>query len=104
RSAVDRGGTIVRIIVKERAAAVEFVLHVRKAPGTAASLIDIVLAANVQFDAISARHDNAGRPYLDIEFNRLPGSQRLNLIMGVIGPVERAECLVELAVRCPEPA
>ena len=46
-----------------------------------------VLAADLEPNAIARRHNDAGRPYLNVEFNRLSGLKWPWLIMSVIGSV-----------------
>src|SRR5262245_3992428 len=65
-AAVDLDRAVARVVVEERAAAGELVLHVGQPPAAAAG-VDIVAAAHRERHAITGRHDDAGRPDLDVE-------------------------------------
>src|SRR6201999_2379255 len=65
--------------------------------------INVVFSAYRQRDAISRRHDNAGRPDFDIDLVDLSRRERLYLVMAVIRAVRQRQHLVELAVRHAKP-
>src|SRR5437764_14837074 len=87
---------VARIVVQERAAAAQLVLEVGQA-GTGGLLPFVVAAADAQREAIARRHDDAGRPDLDVERHRLARLERLALVMGVIRAPRLAQLRVELA-------
>src|SRR6266542_1944194 len=91
-----------RIIVHERPAAGHRTFHVGKAGRRPGMLV--VLAADAQSDAISGGNDDGRRPDFDPELDDLPGLQRLQLVMRVVGPIGRGKLAVELAMRGAQPA
>src|SRR5262245_44188430 len=73
--AAENGGwPIPRIVMQERPAAGELVLHVGQ-PAAARALVDVVLAAHGEANAIAGGDDKAGRPDLDIELDDLTRPQ-----------------------------
>lgn len=68
------------------------------------SFVGIVLAAHRQTDAASGRHDDAGRPNLDIELHRLAWPQRPGFVMGVIRPIGQAAQGIDLPMRRTQPS
>src|SRR5215510_6525036 len=102
-AAVDLDRAVARVVVQERAAAGELVLHVGQPPAAAAG-VDIVAAAHRERHAITGRHDDAGRPDLDVELIDLAALERLLLAVRVIGAEGQAQLLVEPAVRRAQPA
>ena len=72
-AAEDRRRPVVRIVVKKRTAARELVLHVGEA-AAARALVDVVLAAHRQADAIARRDDDAGRPDSTSSSTTSPGA------------------------------
>src|ERR1700730_10033931 len=65
--------------------------------------INVIPSAYRQRHAISRRHDNAGRPHLDIDLVDVSRLEELDLVMGMIGPVKVRLPLVELAQRDGRP-
>jgi len=102
-AAVDRHRPVARIVMQERAAAGELVLHVGE-PAAGAAGIDVVAPAHGQSHAVALRHDDAGRDDLDVELIDPAGFERLLLVVGVIGAERQGELLVELAMRGAQPA
>src|SRR3954470_19262075 len=94
--------TINRIVMQKWAAALQLVLEVRQ-PSARAAAVFVVLATDGERNAIARRHNDRGRPQLDIEFDRLTRCKRLLLVVGVIGPMGQCELLVELAMRGAQP-
>src|SRR5205814_8817343 len=64
----------------------------------------VVLAADVQRQAVAGGNHDAGRQDLDQELDRLAGNQRPFLVVRVVGAVRQALLDVELALRGPQPA
>src|SRR5260370_10633186 len=64
-AAVDRHRPVARIVVQERAAAGELVLHVGE-PAAGAAGIDVVAPAYGKSHSVALRHDDAGRDGLDV--------------------------------------
>jgi hypothetical protein len=77
-------GTVLRVVVQERPAASQFILKVREFP--AAACVFVVPAPNRERDSATYRHDNAGRPNLDVQFDWNARPQGLQLIVSVVGP------------------
>src|ERR1700756_1206069 len=77
-------GTVLRVVVQERPAAAQFILKVREFP--AAACVFVVPAPNRERDSATCRHDNAGRPNLDVQLDWNSGPQELQLIVGVVRP------------------
>ncbi len=59
-----------------------------------------MLSAN----AVARRHDDAGRPDLDVELVDLSGRERLLLVVRMVRPVGQRARRIELAVRRAQPA
>src|SRR3954447_26101562 len=79
-AAENRGRTVARIVVQERPAAAELVLEIRQAcAGCFAPLV--VAAAHGKGKPIAKRHDDRGRPELDVERHDLIRRERLRLVM-----------------------
>src|SRR2546430_11409070 len=91
-----------RVVVHEGAAALHRVLHVGKRRRLAC--VFVVLAAQGQRHAVAGRHDDAGRPDLDVELDRRAGRERLLLVVGMPGAVRPRELRIELAVRGAQPS
>src|SRR5947199_1353658 len=102
-AAVDGGWAVARIVVQERTAAAQLVLEVRQ-PCARAFLPFVVAPSHAERQAIAWRHDDAGRPDLDVEHHRLSGLERLAFIVLVIRAPGLAELLVELAMGGAQPA
>src|SRR5262249_20402813 len=64
----------------------------------------IVLAAHRQPESKTNRHNDAGRPDLNVEFDRLARDQRLDFIMRVIRPGRGRSGWIKLAGRSGKPA
>src|SRR6185312_4613038 len=96
-SAEDGRRAIARVVVQERSAARELVLEVRHFAAAGAALF-VIFAADGAPDAIAGRYHDAGRPNLDVQFDRLAFLQRLLLIVGVVGPERRRKLFIELAM------
>src|SRR5262245_53623721 len=62
------------------------------------STVDIVLAANGKSDTAPSRHDDTGRPNLDIDLVYFARCELLDLIVEVLRPIRQRERLVELAM------
>src|SRR5436190_21813473 len=97
------GRPVARIVMQERPAASELVLEVRQL-AAARPRINVVLTTDGEADAMTFRHDDRGRPDLNVEFDDLALLERLLLVMRVIGPIRLRQRLVELAVRGAQPA
>src|SRR5215472_17917486 len=66
----DFRGAVDRIVVQERPAARELVLEVGQPPAARTAIL-VVLAADRERDAMAGRHDDRGRPDLDVELDHL---------------------------------
>ena len=95
------GWTVLRVIVHERSAARELVLHIRQSPSTG---IEVVFPAHAQANPIAARDHDAGGPDFDVKFVHLSGRQKLLLIMRVVGTIVRGKLEVELSMGSPKPS
>jgi hypothetical protein len=62
-----------------------------------------VAARRGDTEAVPGRDDDRGRPDLDVQPDRLAGSQRPALVVGVPGPAGQAPVGIGLAVRGPQP-
>ncbi len=51
--------------------------------------IDVIPTSHAQPDAVTLRHDDAGRPDLHVKVIDLARLERLLLVAGVIGPLEQ---------------
>ena len=70
-----------------------------------AAAVFVVLAAHRERDAIARRHDDRGRPQLDVELDRRRrASSGCDFVVRVIRPVRQRELRIELAVRGAQPA
>src|SRR6266516_5188365 len=94
--------TVDRVVMHERAAAGHRVLHVGETGGLPGMLV--ILAAAAQPDAVAGGNDDGSRPDFHIELDDLPGLQRLQFVMRVVGPIRRGTLRVELAMRGAQPA
>ena len=92
----DRRRPILQIIVHERPATFHRVFHVGQRRSRTGPLV--VTAEDFESVTVALWHDDAGRPYLDIEFDRLAGRQRPQFIMRMIGPIGSASFRIKLAV------
>src|SRR2546427_4109414 len=72
-SAEHRQRPVGGVVVEEGAAAFHGVLHVRERRRLA--LVLVVLASDGERDAPAGRHDDAGRPDLDVELDYFPGRE-----------------------------
>src|SRR6267142_2808563 len=101
-SAKDLRRTVRFIVMREWAAPFHRVFHVREARRRIVVLV--VAAADAERDAMTLRHDDAGRPDLDVELHRLPRLERLLLVVRMPRPIGQAFLRIELAMRCTQPA
>src|SRR3954453_12817291 len=102
-AAENIGSAVRRVIVQEWTAPGELVLEVRKFAAARAG-IDIVLPPDGQRDAISRGYHDRRRPDLYIDLGNLVLAERLQPVMGVVGPVRCRELPIELSVGGPQPA
>src|SRR5450755_4534014 len=69
-AAEDGCGTVAGIVVQERPAAAQFILEVRQTRSGRFSPL-VVAATHGQREAVTTRHDDGGRPELDVEWHDL---------------------------------
>src|SRR5450756_1147904 len=99
--AKDCGRTVLGVAMDKRPDASQWVWDMRRDDGWAA--VFIILSTNCKGDSISGRHDNAGWPDLDVEFDRHARGERPNLIVSMIGAIRQTAFGVELPVRSAQP-
>ncbi len=81
----NRRRAITLVIVQERPATAHRIADIGKTRGWAG--IFVVPTTHRQCQPIAGRNNDTGGPDLDVEFIDLAGSQRLDLVMRVIGPI-----------------
>src|SRR3954468_6506110 len=101
-AAEDRSRPVGRVVMREGAAALHRMLHVRERGR--GFVVLVVAPADVERDPVARGDDDAGRPDLDVELDRFSRFQFLKLIMGVIGPVGKRALRVELTMGSAQPA
>src|SRR5215510_4830901 len=67
-------------------------------------LMFVILSAHGETNPVARGHHDGCRPDLDIKLNDFSGGEPLFFIVGVIRPVCRAQFMIELSMRGPEPA
>src|SRR5205809_71846 len=101
-SAEDRGRAVELVIVDEGPAAAHWVFHIGEGRGFPVVLV--VFSADRERDAKSRRHDDRGRPDLEVELDDFAGLQGLPLVVGVVRTVMQRTRRIELPLRCAQPA
>src|SRR5262245_13851000 len=99
----DGRGPVARVIMAERPYTGPLLTEGLRARGRF-STIDVVFAANGEPDTVTSRHDDTGRPNLDIDLVSFARCEFLDLIVGMIRPIRQRELLVELAMRGAQPS